>query len=111
MSQSNDNAYVETTSDVCGGKPRIKGHRIRVQDIAVWHEYQGLTADEIVARHPQLTLAEVHGALSYYYEHAQQIRIAIREDQEFADQLKSQTPSKLVLKLSGMPTDGTALSS
>ena len=42
--------HIEITPGVCGGKPRIAGHRIRVQDIYVWHELQGQTAEEIVTR-------------------------------------------------------------
>ena len=34
--------HIEITPGVCGGKPRIAGHRIKVQDIAVWHEIMGL---------------------------------------------------------------------
>ncbi len=30
--------HIEITPGVCGGKPRITGHRIRVEDIVVWHE-------------------------------------------------------------------------
>ena len=29
--------HIEITPGVCGGKPRIAGHRIRVQDIVVWN--------------------------------------------------------------------------
>lgn len=39
--------HIEITPDVCGGKPRIVGHRITVQNIVVWHERMGLSADEI----------------------------------------------------------------
>lgn len=27
------NFHIEITPNICGGKPRIKGHRIKVQDI------------------------------------------------------------------------------
>ena len=56
--------HIESTPGVCGGKPRIAGHRIRVEDIAVWHEQQGLSPDEIVAQFPQITLADVYDALT-----------------------------------------------
>jgi len=99
------------TPGVCAGKARIRGHRIRVQDVVVWHENLGLSPDEIVARYPQLTLAEVHAALSYYFDHTAEIRTAIREDQAFAERLKASTPSKLVRKLAGVDADGNPLSS
>lgn len=105
------NVYIESTPGVCGGKPRIRGHRIRVQDIVVWHEDLGLSPDEIVARYPQITLAEVHAALSYYFDHAGAIRSAIRQDAAFSERLKERSPSKLALRLAGADADGNPLSS
>ncbi len=35
--------HIEITTGVCGGKPRIAGHRIRVQDVVVWHEQMGMS--------------------------------------------------------------------
>jgi uncharacterized protein (DUF433 family) len=43
--------HIEATSGVAGGKPRIRGRRITVQNIVVWHEYLGKSADEISAEH------------------------------------------------------------
>ena len=55
--------HIEIKPEVCGGRPCIAGTRIRVQDIYVWHDLQGLSADEIVSRFPNLTLADVYAAL------------------------------------------------
>ena len=41
--------HIESTPDVLGGKPRIAGRRIAVQDIVVWHERMGRSADEIAS--------------------------------------------------------------
>lgn len=48
--------HIEITPGVCGGKPRIAGHRIKVQDIAIWHEKLGLSPDEIVSNYPTIDL-------------------------------------------------------
>ena len=80
---------------VCGGKPRIAGHRIRVQDVVAWHERLGQSPDEIVARFPQLTLSDVHAALAYYFDHRAEIRRQIAEDKAFGDELRARTQSKL----------------
>ncbi|MBI3281374.1 MAG: DUF433 domain-containing protein [Acidobacteria bacterium] len=45
------------TPGVCGGKACIAGHRVRVLDIVVWHEHQGMTPDEIVSHVPTISLA------------------------------------------------------
>mgnify|MGYP001340842208 CR=1 FL=1 len=66
-------AHIEQSPDICGGKPRIAGSRIRVQDIVVWHERMGMSADEIVSRYPQLTLAGVYAGLAYYHDHRTEI--------------------------------------
>ena len=66
---------------ICGGKACIAGHRVRVLDIVVWHEHQGMTPDEIVSQVPSTTLGDVHAALSYYYAHVDEIREEMRVEQ------------------------------
>jgi uncharacterized protein (DUF433 family) len=89
---------IEITPGVAGGKPRIAGHRITVQNIALWHEWMGRTADEIATEH-DLTLADVHAALAYYYAHQQEIDQSIRRSERFVEALRARTPSKLAFVL------------
>ncbi len=91
--------HVVITPGVCGGKARVKGHRITVQHIVVWHERGGMSPDEIASRHPGLTLADVYAALTYYHDHRDEIRASITADELFADNLRSKTPSLLQQKL------------
>lgn len=91
--------HIQITPGVCGGKPRIAGHRIRVQDIAIWYEHLNMSPDEIVYHYPSITLADVHAALAYYYDHLDEIRQHIRESEAFVSQLAAQTPSILQRKL------------
>jgi hypothetical protein len=44
--------FIELTPGVLGGKPRVAGHRIRVIDVAIWHEKLGLSADSIASKAP-----------------------------------------------------------
>jgi uncharacterized protein (DUF433 family) len=78
---------------VCGGKPHIAGHRIKVAHIAVWFNRMGLSADEIVSQHRELTLADVYAALAYYWDHREQIEADIRAGREFAERLRGGAPS------------------
>lgn len=50
--------------DVCGGRPRIRGTRVRVSDI-VAALAAGDTVSEIVADFSYLTEADVYAALQY----------------------------------------------
>jgi uncharacterized protein (DUF433 family) len=94
--------HIEITPGVCGGKPRIAGHRIRVQDIVIWHEQMGMSVDEIVSRYPFITLADVYAALAYYHDHLIEIRQQMRESEIFVRELQAKIPSKLQQKLRGL---------
>jgi uncharacterized protein (DUF433 family) len=61
-----------------GGKPRIKGTGIAVQNI-VEDLAAGLSLDYITDQF-DLTLGQVYAALSYYYDHKDEIDHAISED-------------------------------
>ena len=93
--------HIAKTPGICGGKACIAGHRIRVMDIVVMHERAGMSPDEIVDQFPSITLSDVHAALAYYFDHRDEIEAEFRREQEIADQMKSQFPSKLREKLGG----------
>ncbi len=87
--------HIEKTEGVCGGRPRIAGHRIRVMDIVVWHEMRGYSPDEIVDMFPGITLADVHAALTYYFDNREEIDNALREDVQSERIFKDLYPSKV----------------
>jgi uncharacterized protein (DUF433 family) len=90
--------HIEITPGIAGGKPRITGRRITVQNIVVWHEHLGKSADEISAEH-DLTLADIYAALAYYFDHRVEIDESLRNDEGFVATLRQQTPSILQAKL------------
>ena len=89
---------IESTPGVMGGKPRIAGHRITVQNIAVWHERMGRSADEIADEY-DLTLTEVYAALAYYFMHREEIDKSLEEGRALVEAMRASTPSKLKAKL------------
>jgi uncharacterized protein (DUF433 family) len=73
----------------------IEGANTTVIQIAMDKYAHGWSAEEIQAQHPHLSLAQIHAALSYYYDHKteidRQIERVIQED----DVLRAQAgPSK-----------------
>ncbi len=93
------NDHIEVTPGIAGGKPRIAGRsRITVQNIAMWHERMGRSADEISTEYG-LSLADVYAALAYYFDHRPEMDESIRSDEAFAVSLRERTPSKLDRKL------------
>ncbi|HEY2882808.1 MAG TPA: DUF433 domain-containing protein [Pirellulales bacterium] len=92
--------HVDVTPGVCGGKPRITGTRIRVQDVYVWHELQGKSADEIVVEYPQLTVADVYAALAYFWDHRAEIAPQMKAEEDFVAAVRAKLgPGPLDLKL------------
>ena len=58
---------------VCGGKACIDSTRIRVMDIVLLQR-QGLKPEDMIEYFSvPLNLAQVHGALTYYYDHPEEI--------------------------------------
>jgi uncharacterized protein (DUF433 family) len=103
--------HIESRPGVCGGKPCIAGTRIRVQDIYVWHELHGRTPEEIVSDFPQLTLAHVHAALAFYFDHREEIHEQMKKAEEFAERMKAESGPGILDKFRARLTDDNSVSS
>jgi uncharacterized protein (DUF433 family) len=80
---------IESTPDVLGGKPHITGTRIRVQDIVSYHLLGGWSIER-VAQELDITPAEIHAALSYYYRHQDEIDSDIEQGKHLDPELLQQ---------------------
>lgn len=90
--------HIENSADTAGGKPRIAGRRITVDDVAVWHERMGKSVDEICTEQ-DLTLAEVHAALACYFDNKAEIDARLASDEAWIAGLRAATPSLLAARL------------
>jgi uncharacterized protein (DUF433 family) len=89
--------YIAIKPGYCGGKPHVVEHRIKVQHIAIWHERMGMSAEEIAATYPSITLPAIYAALAYYHGHRGEIDADIAEEERFVAELKAKAgPSKLM---------------
>ncbi len=95
MSDLQTSSKIESTPGIAGGQPRIFGTRFTVKQIAVWHEFMGLSADQIATEYA-LSLADIYAALSYFFDHRTEIMEAIQAEEELVAQMKKRFPSKLV---------------
>jgi uncharacterized protein (DUF433 family) len=100
--------HIVSTPDTCGGKPRISGSRIRVKDVVMWHDRQGMSPSEIASKWPHLTLASIYAALAYYHDHREEINAELVEDQAWYEEQKARSPSLIQEKLKRVKaTDAT----
>lgn len=91
-----DRIRIVSSAGIRGGRPRIDGHRITVDDVAIWHERLGMSPDEIVSAYPSISLSDVHAALAYYYEHRSDIDAAVAQSEKFVEELKAKSPPSLI---------------
>lgn len=76
------------TEGVLGGKPRLDGRRISVIQVAELVLDYG--KDPVtVADQLDISLADVHEALAYYYEHPTEMNEQRKRRDELADELKT----------------------
>lgn len=88
MLTKTEHPHIQINSEICRGSPVIAGTRIRVVDVAMEYEYMNCSPDDIINAHPYLKLEQVHDALSYYYEHREELDEKIREDEKFIRKLR-----------------------
>lgn len=94
MPESTAIIHIESTPGICGGQPRVAGHRITVRQIVTWHDRMGLSADEIAVQYG-LSVADVYAALTYYFDHQADVDQMADEADAIVERLKSQVPSKV----------------
>ena len=75
--------------NVCGGRLRISGTRMTVNQLVVWYK-QGYTPEEIADQYPHLTLAQVYTALAYYHANSEEMEAALAAEKIEADQLEQE---------------------
>ncbi len=83
------------------GPARIEQHpRIRVCMIVADYLFRGWSAEEIARQYPYLSLAEVHAALTYYFDHREAIEDELlAEDREAQDWKQAHPTAPLLLRL------------
>lgn len=68
--------YIEVDQS---GIPRVAGSNVTVLDLVLDRAVHGGGADDVQARHPQLSRAEVYAAFAYYYDHQAAIDAAVEQ--------------------------------
>ena len=93
---------IASNPDVRAGRPVIAGTSVRVSDVVIAHQVHQLTPEEIIERYyPQLSLAQIHAALAYYYQHQTEIDDEIAQDDQTAAALKENRVGSRHKPLSG----------
>ena len=93
--------HIEAAPGTRGGKPKIAGTRITVEDIVLMHRRMGRALEEIAGTY-DLPLAAVYAAMAYYYDHKAEIDQNIEQEESFAEAFRQNNPSRLREKLKAL---------
>ncbi len=91
--------YIAVDKKIRGGEPVISQTGVRVLDIAIRYEIMGMSPDDIIIALPHLNLAQIHDALSYYYEHKDDMDRKWKEALKDTETLRKTSPSALEKKI------------
>lgn len=77
-----EHPHVTRRADLAGGAPVIAGTKFPVRSVVRYILKQGFTAEELVEDFPQLSLPKIYDALSYYYDHREEMDKEMSENTE-----------------------------
>lgn len=77
-------AHITKYRGVCGGQAAIDDTRVRVKNVVLLAKL-GRTPDEILTLYPPLSLAQVYTALTYYYDHREEIEADLAADDQMGE--------------------------
>jgi uncharacterized protein (DUF433 family) len=80
---------IVSTPGTCGGRPRIAGTRITVENIVIDFN-AGMTPQQIIDERPHLTLAQIYAALAYYYANQKQMDADIAAEKAEWERLEAE---------------------
>ena len=69
------------------GAAWIGGTRVKVVEVVLDKIAHGWSPEEIHFQHPHLSLAQIHAALTYYYENQSRLDAEIKQGLEESDKL------------------------
>jgi uncharacterized protein (DUF433 family) len=67
----------------------LENTRHKVIEIAMDHVAHGWDADEIHRQHPELSLAQIHSALAFYYDNESEMEERISDSLDFSRELEA----------------------
>lgn len=80
------------------GVARIAGTRSRVIDLAMERRAFGYSPEEMQRQHPHLSLAQIHAALAYYWDHQGELDAEIERRAEEVEATQQHMPPAPVME-------------
>ena len=85
--------HISVHPNVFQGRPCIRGTRIPVDFIFDMRDRDGMSPEEIAEQFPWITLSDVYAALSYYYDHREEIQRMVDAAEARMERWKRDNPN------------------
>jgi uncharacterized protein (DUF433 family) len=72
------------------GVPWISGANTKVVEVVLDKMAYGWSPEEMHRQHPHLSMAKIHAALAYYYEHQDEVDADIERRNRFVEEMRAQ---------------------
>ena len=80
------------------GIPWISGANTKVVEVVLDKLAHDSSPEEMHEQYPHLSLAQIHAALSYYYEHQAEVDADIEQRDRYVENLRAQQKNPLTRK-------------
>jgi uncharacterized protein (DUF433 family) len=78
----------------------VEGTAVKVLEIVLDRQTHGWSPEEVHFQHPDLSLAQIHSALAWYYDHQNEVDAQIEQRLAYVDaMMKAASPSPLQARL------------
>src|SRR5256714_8575213 len=74
------------------GIPWMVGANTKVVEVVLDKMAYGWSPEEMHRQHSHLSMAQIHAALSYYYEHQDEVDADIERRDRYVEELRAQQP-------------------
>lgn len=84
-------AVINSLIEIDGkGVPWISGANTKVVEVVLDKMAYGWSPEEMHRQHPHLSMAQIHAALSYYYEHQAEVDADIERRNQYVEEMRAQ---------------------
>src|SRR6266566_509424 len=80
------------------GVPWISGANTKVVEVVLDKMAHGWSPEEMHRQHPHLSMAQIHAALAYYYEHQDEVDADIERRNRYVEELRAQQKNPFTRK-------------
>jgi uncharacterized protein (DUF433 family) len=77
------------------GVPWISGANTKVVEVVLDKMAYGWSPEEMHRQHSHLSMAQIHAALSYYYEHQDEVDADIERRRRYVEEMRAQQKNPL----------------